>query len=521
MIHRAPLSAIMAVLFLMALFTPGFMVRAIAVPVPPDPPREFRAAWIATVYNIDWPSRPGLPASQQKAELVRLFDRAAELHLNAIILQIRPACDALYASPYEPWSHFLTGRMGSPPQPFYDPLEFAIEEAHKRGMELHAWFNPVRARTSQRGHISNIHVSRTQPSWVRTHGNYLWLDPGLQEVRNYSVEVILDVVRRYDIDGVHIDDYFYPYPVRGKHTPFQDEVPWAAYQRSGGKLTRSDWRRENINRLVKSIHDGVKSEKDWVKFGVSPFGIWKPGVPAGTTAGLDAVNDLHADSLHWFREGWLDYFSPQLYWNIDSPGQSYPKLLHWWHSQNSLQRHLWPGIASDRIGQDRNAAEIINQIGLNRTSADNGTGSGSILWSFRSVRDNKGGVAEALRRGPFREPALIPASAWMGNGGTPAKPIVAIRLQDAGVTVSWIAGTGSGTTDPRRWLLQSMREGVWSGRVLPAAHRHILFPKAEGPPEWIALRAIDGYGNLGPAAMMRRSREGTTIAYIPASPSGG
>lgn len=252
---------------------------------PPPPAREFRGAWVATVKNIDWPSKPGLSTAQQKAELLIILDRAAQLKLNAVLLQVRPACDALYASKLEPWSEYLTGKMGRAPSPFYDPLEFAVTEAHRRGLELHAWFNPFRARHNTGfSTLSKNHISRTHPEFVRTYGQQLWLDPGDKAARDYSQAVILDIVKRYDIDGAHMDDYFYPYAEKDKAgavIDFPDWPSWNRYLAGGGKLSRGDWRRENVNGFVHRLHDEIKARKPWVKFGISPFGIWRPDQPAG------------------------------------------------------------------------------------------------------------------------------------------------------------------------------------------------------------------------------------------------
>jgi len=238
--------------------------------------------WIATVGNIDWPSKPGLPVAQQQAELRGLLDDARKLNLNVVILQVRPGCDALYASRFEPWSEYLSGRMGQAPSPKWDPLQFACDEAHARGLELHAWVNPFRARYQEaRSPISADHVSRTHPGWVVNYGSYLWLDPGLPEARDWSLRVITDIVRRYDVDGLHIDDYFYPYPEKDGAVliPFPDDASYARYRRDGGRLERDDWRRGNVDGFVERLDAAVHAEKPWVKFGISPFGIWRPGSP--------------------------------------------------------------------------------------------------------------------------------------------------------------------------------------------------------------------------------------------------
>ncbi|MCX5762893.1 MAG: family 10 glycosylhydrolase, partial [Gemmatimonadetes bacterium] len=277
--------------------------------------REFRGVWVASVSNIDWPSKPGLPTADQKAELLALLDRAQAEHLNAVILQVRPAADALYKSSIEPWSEYLTGTQGRAPVPAWDPLAFAVDEAHRRGLELHAWFNPYRARhPSAKGALSKRHIARTSPALVKKYGTQLWMDPGESAVRARTVRVVLDVVTRYDIDGVHLDDYFYPYKektTRGT-TEFLDDRSWKKYVKAKGKLSRDDWRRENVNVLVHQLYDRIHLAKPWVKFGISPFGIWRPGNPE-QIKGFDAYEQLYADSKLWLEKGWVDYFTPQLY----------------------------------------------------------------------------------------------------------------------------------------------------------------------------------------------------------------
>jgi uncharacterized lipoprotein YddW (UPF0748 family) len=367
---------------------------------------EFRGAWVATVHNIDWPSRAGLPAAKQKAELRALLDTAKSLNLNAILLQVRPSCDAVYASKIEPWSAFLTGTMGQ--NPGYDPLAYAIEEAHRRGIELHAWFNPYRALTSTKSTASPGHISRRRPDLVRRYGGGLWLDPGEQEVSDYSISVIMDVVRRYDIDGVHLDDYFYPYPTKtskGATVPFQDDLSYARYLKSGGKLDRANWRRQNVNEFVERLGKEIHRAKRNVTFGISPFGIWRPRVPGTIEAGLDAYDELYADSRLWLQRGWIDYLAPQLYWGIEPAKQSFPVLLDWWREQNTQGRGLWPGIATERIGPNRRASEIVRQIELTRKGTSR---PGHIHWSMKALMQNQGGIADLLRKGVYEESARVP-----------------------------------------------------------------------------------------------------------------
>src|SRR5580765_2359386 len=375
---------------------------------PPAPMREFRAAWIATVVNIDWPSRKGLSTAEQKAELLAILDRAAHLKLNALIFQVRPACDALYASEIEPWSEFLTGTMGKAPEPLYDPLSFAVEEAHKRGLELHAWFNPYRAgHPSAKSPVSSNHITKTRPQLVRRYGKQVWLDPGEKEVQEYSLSVVMDVVRRYDIDGVHFDDYFYPYKEldrSGNEVDFPDDTSWKRFG-AGGKSERDDWRRQNVDAFVHKVYDSIKATKPWVKFGISPFGIWRPENPP-QIKGFDAYGKLYADSRKWLMNGWVDYFAPQLYWSIDSREQSFPVLLKWWTQQNSKHRLLVPGLDdtktvnlnpetnTERNRQRWQVLEIVNQIRLARkqTGVD-----GHIHWNMKSLMRNQA-LDEALQQ---------------------------------------------------------------------------------------------------------------------------
>ncbi len=363
--------------------------------------REFRGAWVATVYNLDWPSKPGLSAAAQKAELRALLDRASALKLNAILLQVRPASDALYNSTKEPWSEFLSGKAGV--SPGYDPLEFAVAEAHARGLELHAWVNPFRAAISASAKLPANHIAKEHPEWVRRFGKQLWIDPGEPAARAYVISVITDIVRRYNVDGLHLDDYFYPYPLKSNEATFPDDSSWDRYGRKSG-LSRADWRRDNINDFVRSMYRAVKATRSKVRVGISPFGIWRPGVPATTKAGLDAYGQLFADARKWLAEGWVDYLAPQLYWSIRPAEQSFPVLLDWWRAQ-SHGIPIWPGIATERIGSKRPAREIIEQIELTRR----GTSSpGQIHWSMKALMRNQGGIDNLLEAGPYAEKAALP-----------------------------------------------------------------------------------------------------------------
>jgi uncharacterized lipoprotein YddW (UPF0748 family) len=468
---------------------------------PPPPPREFRGVWVATVNNIDWPSRPGLTTAEQQTELLALLDRAVELRLNAIVFQVRPACDAFYASSLEPWSEYLTGEMGRPPRPFYDPLQFAVEEAHRRGLELHAWFNPFRARHGgSKSVVSPTHVVRTHAPSVRSYGSELWLDPGERSAQDHTMAVMLDVVRRYDIDGVHLDDYFYPYPEkdsRGVEAGFPDEATWARYQRSGGRLGRSDWRRNNIDLFVQRLYREIKGQKTWVKVGISPFGIWRPGFPA-SARGLDAYEKLYADSRRWLSQGWLDYCAPQLYWSIDSPGQSYAELLPWWREQNTRHRHVWPGNSVYRAAEQ--PGELTAQIRFTRRNTQ---APGNLLWSMKTLQQDKGGVATELARTVYQQPALVPAFGWL-DVRSPARPRLTAAAAKDGWRFSWQPAAGESAW---LWLVQSKSTQGWTMEIRPASRNALDFGPASRRPALFAVRGVDRCGNMSPAAVLERRDE--------------
>lgn len=463
---------------------------------PPPPMREYRAAWIATVANIDWPSTNALTTAQQKAELLTLFDLAAKLNLNTIIFQVRPACDAFYVSRLEPWSEYLTGTMGKAPTPFYDPLAFAIEQAHKRGMELHAWFNPYRARQrGARSAVSANHISRTSPDLVKSYSRYLWLDPGEKRVQDYTLRVVMDVVNRYDIDGVHFDDYFYPYREKdraGNATEFPDDASWKRFG-AGGNLSRDDWRRENVNVMVERVYHAIKATKPWVKFGISPFGIWRPGNPA-QIKGYDAYAELYADSRKWLAKGWCDYFSPQLYWTIQPPEQSFPVLLRWWAGQNDQCRHLLPGL--DCASANRSPQEIVNQIRLTRKQAGAG---GLVLWSLGSLKRNRP-LETALRREVFAEPALVPASSWLDRS-PPSTPKLLAKVGGKSGRATWAPQPQE---KPWLWVVQQQVGKGWKSSVLPGSR--LSFPLNAPFPRAVAVSAVDRNGNISRPAVVELRR---------------
>ena len=379
------------------------------------PKREMRGAWIATVTNIDWPS--GTNPESQKQQLISLLDGLKNININAIMFQIRPECDALYQSSIEPWSKWLTGTQGVAPSPFYDPLQFAIDEAHKRGMELHGWFNPYRAERLVGNYpLSPMHVINQHPDWILQVGTVKFLNPGLQAVRDYVTSVFLDVATRYDVDGIHIDDYFY---VEGISN--QDAATFAEYPR--GFTDIKYWRRDNVNILIKQINDSLYAVKPWIKWGVSPRGIWRDGVPPGIV-GNDNYNSIYCDAMAWLHNRSIDYINPQLYWAFGG-GQDYGKLMPWWaDSAGANDRHMYVGHAVYKINNPFNATEVPRQIRLNRTDNDC---QGSVLYNTSSTLANPLGFYDSLKNDLYRYPALPPIMSW--KDVVPPNPIQNLRFE--------------------------------------------------------------------------------------------
>jgi uncharacterized lipoprotein YddW (UPF0748 family) len=444
--------------------------------------REFRGAWVTTVWNSDWPSKTGLPAAQQKAELLEIINQLQALNFNALILQVRPEGDALYASQLEPWSAWITGTQGKAPEPFYDPLEFAIAECHKRNIEVHAWFNPYRAKTSTKG-SPNVrpHIAVTNPEVVYQWGNQLWMDPGAKIVQDRAYEVIIDVVQRYDVDGIHLDDYFYPYPIQGQ--AFPDDKTFAAYRATGGELSLDNWRRENVNQMVLRLSQGIKATKSYVKFGISPFGIYRPGQPPGIT-GLDAYSVLYADSKKWLEQGWVDYVAPQLYWRTDQTNQSYPVLLKWWTQINPKQRHIYAG---NNIGQLDGKAwkdeEIEKQVKITRNLAGD-LSLGNIFFSMSSINENRQGISDKFKNSLYPRPAIVPTMSWQ-NAVLPSPPK---ELQFTSPKLNWQHGDNQPV---RSWTLYRQNGDTWVlQRVLSAGTNFATVQSGT-----YAVCAVDRLGN--------------------------
>ena len=477
----------------------------------PAAPREFRAAWVATVANIDWPSKKGLTVEQQQQEIIRIVERAKELKLNALIFQVRPAADALYPSALEPWSEYLTGEQGRPPSPLYDPLTMWIEESHKRGIELHAWFNPYRARhTSAKSPPSRTHIANTNPAIVKEYGGYLWMDPGEEAAAQRTLEVIIDVVRRYNIDGVHVDDYFYPYPLplianapasdNAVELDFPDSPAWTRYLLTGGSLGRADWRRQNVNQLIERIYTAVHREKNWVKVGVSPFGLGRPDRrPPGIT-GFSQYDKLYADVELWLAKGWLDYLAPQLYWPIDQPAQAFGTLMQYWISQNTASRHVWPGLYTSRIDSSAKSwrpEEIVNEIALLRGRPEI---AGHIHFSMITLMENRRGINDQLKPG-YASAALIPAMPWLGTG-KPAAPMIFFARKGPKfetITVNIWAQPGYRQFAVwmrfgQSWKFFVMRAGAENPAVTSATEFALAAGEGFGMPDAITISAVDQFG---------------------------
>ncbi|MEO8619542.1 MAG: family 10 glycosylhydrolase [bacterium] len=472
---------------------------------PPPIQREFRAAWVATVDNIDWPSRQGLSTAEQQREMIAILDKLVELRMNAVIFQVRPAADALYESKLEPWSEYLTGEMGRAPMPFYDPLLFTLTEAHKRGLELHVWINPYRSRYSMHKKASANHISRTNAKLVHRYGPYEWMDPGEPAVRKLTERVVLDLVRRYDIDGVHMDDYFYPYPEthrvrrKVKEIPFPDDATYRRYKRDGGRLARDDWRRHNVDLLVQELYEGVHAVKPWVKFGISPFGIWRPGHPA-SVRGLDQYAVLFADAKKWLNEGWADYLTPQLYWAVDRPEQRYDVLLQWWVGENLMGRHIWPGNYTGKVAFTNSSAwrtdEILEQIRLTRAQSG---ATGNVHFSMKVFQQNPDNLDERLAREVYGQPALVPASPWLPATGYLA-PVVATRIDSvSGNRVVELSLATSTANAPWLWAIQTRSASGWTTDIAPGVARaRVIGTRGGAVPLEVRVRAVDRVGNTSP-----------------------
>lgn len=449
--------------------------------------REFRAAWVATVANINWPAKGNYNTDQQKAEAIRILDLLKNANFNAVIFQARPSGDALYDSKIEPWSYFLTGQIGRAPSPFYDPLQFWIEEAHKRGMELHVWLNPYRAHHTSGGSVTSESIVNRLESVYRLKNGMYWMDPSDNEVQNHTSKVIKDLVKRYDIDAIHIDDYFYPYKEYHGGKDFPDNKTWSAYQNQGGTLSKADWRRANVNKFIKRIHDEIKSEKSYVKFGISPFGIWKPGYPQGIK-GSSQYDELYADAKLWLNEGWCDYFSPQLYWK-EGGAQSFSALLKWWSDENYKNIHLWPGLNTVGVRSTDKPSEIIGQI--NTTRSILGKNAGEVHYSVAGISDSPA-MLSAIKNA-YSEQALIPTSPWI-KGDKVIAPELSVKKSGNNVLANFISRNPQ---QVRQWILFSNYGNQWQTEILTPneINKTVSMSKNGVPLLQLALKVVDRLGN--------------------------
>jgi len=444
---RGVRAAIVCALLMMA----GFAVSAQSAsqPAAAQPKYEFRAAWVASVDNIDWPSKKGLPVDSQKVEFIRLLEMHKKNGMNALVVQVRPAADAFYSSPYEPWSEWLTGVQGKAPDPYYDPMTWMIEETHRRGMEFHAWCNPYRAvKTIGKSSIAADHITRKHPSWFVRFENTLYFDPGNKEVQQYVTMIIRDLVRRYDIDGLHFDDYFYPYDIVEGGPPGKDFPDNATYTRYGGGMSIGDWRRSNVDSVIVMIGKAIKEEKPFCKFGISPFAIWRNHSqdPEGseTSGGVTDYDNLYANILLWLKRGWIDYVVPQIYFDFDHPRAPYGPLLDWW-AKHSYGKHCYIGLgiykAFERIAAWHDPNQIPRQIRAMRTYPEV---QGAVYFSSSSFNSNPFGWSDSLRNSYYNYPALIPPMLWL-DSAKPHDPLFHLEYnRKEGTGTAWLSKGVSG-----------------------------------------------------------------------------
>lgn len=473
-----------------------------------EAPREFRAAWVATVANINWPSKPGLSTDQQKKEAIDLLDFLKAHNYNAVIFQVRPQADALYQSELEPWSYYLTGEQGKAPDPLYDPLTFWTEAAHDRGLELHVWLNPYRAHHVVGGPVSDYSMVKKMPETVlHLKEGYWWFDPSLKATQDHGVKVVMDIVKRYDIDGVHFDDYFYPYPSYNNNEDFPDTTSWNQYIKNGGTLSRGDWRRNSVNVFIERLYKEIKEVKPHVKFGLSPFGIWRPGYPE-SVGGFDQYDQLYADARLWLQKGWVDYFAPQLYWPISRIPQSFPVLLGWWAQQNDMKRHLWPGISIGRDTSRFTVNETLNQIMITRGMLPGS--SGVIHWSLSSVIRNPN-MGQMLMNGPYAKKALVPASPWLSTH-LPDAPDVRVSQGDDSVQIQW---THQNEKEVFRWVVYAQYGAETACHILNRGDYSIWLAPHNGKSKLssVSVTAVDRFSNES----IRKTVQPNVLAIIPRS----
>jgi len=465
---------------------PGPAVVGSCAGQPLQAPRELRGMWLTTVYNIDWPSKPGLDEATVKAEYNGWLDLAERRHFNAIFVHIRPSGDALWPSTFAPWSEWLTGQRDGV-GPGWDPLEFMVAATHARNLEFHAWFNPYRADepapASAGPDLSALapnHPLRAHPDWAVAYpigkaDSKLYFDPGIPAARKFVEDAMLDAVARYDVDAVHFDDFFYPYPEAGQS--FGDDASFAAFGQ--GFTSRADWRRSNVDKLVQEMSQRIKALKPWVKFGISPFGIWRNDTtdPAGSaTRGLQSYDEIYADTRLWVRNGWLDYVVPQLYWTIGFDKADYAKVLPWWSNLvTGTKVQLYIGLADYRVGEAgawSDPAELDRQFALNARYAVSGT----VHFSAKSVRDDPLGAVTRYTADHGATPALVPVMTQLPGSAPPAPVLTGVHRDDAGATLTWHSGSGPPATSYAVYTVDSGTTATGTG----AAARLIATVRAHG-----------------------------------------
>ena len=374
---------------------------------------EFRGVWIATIDNIDWPSKGNFNPDSQKVEFIRLLDMHKRNGINAVIVQIRPVSDAFYPSPYEPWSEFLTGKQGQAPVPYYDPLAFMITETHKRGIQFHAWMNPYRAifniNTSS---IASTHITTIHPEWFLTYGDKKYFDPGNKEAQQYLANIVKDVVSRYAIDAIHFDDYFYPYKITGKEFP-----DFTSFRKYGNGMNKDDWRRSNTDSIICILSGIIKNQNSTCQFGISPFGVWRnqdrdPINGSKTNGAQTNYDDLYADILLWLRKGWIDYVAPQLYWEFGHKIAPYEILLDWW-GKHSYGRNCYIGLGIYRANSNNSWKDITQLPRMIEALRNTPNIQGMVFFSSKTFEKNPNGWGDSLRLNYFKDPVKMPAMPWL------------------------------------------------------------------------------------------------------------
>lgn len=428
--------------------------------LPRSQKREMRAVWIASILNLDYPSKNNLTVEEQKQEFINLLDTMAYYHFNTIVMQVRPAGEVLYPSAYEPWASVLTGIQGEAPNPYYDPLKFMIKESHKRNIDFHAWINPYRAVFNyKKAKLAENHPVKKHPEWFIPYGRHLYYNPALAETRKFITQIVGELTTKYDIDAIHLDDYFYPYPINGKDFP--DDKDFKKNNR--GYKEKNAWRRDNVNLIIKNIHDTIKQSKPWVQLGISPFGVWrnKSSDPIGseTKAGITNYDDLYADVLYWIENNWVDYITPQIYWHIGHPQADYKTLVNWWNKY-SRETHLYIGHALYKVGKDKqfeawnDDTEILKQLSLNR-NIENIKGSmffrGTLLSDSTFSR-----LKSDLREDLYHYFAIPPATITRTENKSPEASIK--RLKKRTFKLSWNSKKGN-KADSLKYYLIYMFEG--------------------------------------------------------------